>query len=211
LNDCEVPLRLSRWQWVNLYEDNGYQRLIKALCSVEENCVLNEEKIKVVINNTDKINKKSSEYDINKYSSAKRYRINNIKLFFILVSIVFLLSKYLRFYYIEDYKKKKMPENSIEQQQEIKNSNMKHVDSRIDKDNKSIKSPNQFDIVLSSKDIESSPIPVAKDTANNKDDVCTRICAEMREAQEPYLKVINNKKASKDKKAIAEIYLPETV
>jgi hypothetical protein len=31
LEECEVPKRLSRWQWVNLYSDNGYQRLLRSL------------------------------------------------------------------------------------------------------------------------------------------------------------------------------------
>ena len=31
LEPCEVPMRLSRWQWVDLYEEGGYERLIKAL------------------------------------------------------------------------------------------------------------------------------------------------------------------------------------
>jgi len=31
LEACEVPERLTRWQWVNLYEPKGYERLMKAL------------------------------------------------------------------------------------------------------------------------------------------------------------------------------------
>jgi len=31
LEECEVPKRLERWQWVNLYEANGYQRLRRSL------------------------------------------------------------------------------------------------------------------------------------------------------------------------------------
>ena len=31
LEQCDVPERLRRWQWVDLYEENGYQRLILAL------------------------------------------------------------------------------------------------------------------------------------------------------------------------------------
>jgi len=31
LEDCEVPDRLRAWQWVNLYEERGYERLLKAL------------------------------------------------------------------------------------------------------------------------------------------------------------------------------------
>jgi hypothetical protein len=31
LEECEVPHRLSKWQWVNLYEPEGYDRLIKSL------------------------------------------------------------------------------------------------------------------------------------------------------------------------------------
>lgn len=33
LEKCSVPERLSRWQWVNLFEENGYQKLKKALIS----------------------------------------------------------------------------------------------------------------------------------------------------------------------------------
>lgn len=31
LQDCEVPDRLRRWQWVNLFDENGYQRLTRTL------------------------------------------------------------------------------------------------------------------------------------------------------------------------------------
>ena len=31
LKECNVPERLRRWQWVNLFEDRGYERLLKAL------------------------------------------------------------------------------------------------------------------------------------------------------------------------------------
>jgi len=31
LEDCEVPERLRRWQWVNLFEDHGYEKLMRAL------------------------------------------------------------------------------------------------------------------------------------------------------------------------------------
>ena len=31
LEDCTVPDRLSKWHWVNLYEDGGYQKLVDAL------------------------------------------------------------------------------------------------------------------------------------------------------------------------------------
>lgn len=31
LEDCDVPDRLTRWQWVNLFEDGGYGKLVNAL------------------------------------------------------------------------------------------------------------------------------------------------------------------------------------
>ncbi len=31
LEECDVPERLRRWQWVNLFDDNGYRRLINSL------------------------------------------------------------------------------------------------------------------------------------------------------------------------------------
>ena len=31
LEDCEVPERLKRWQWVNLFEREGYNKLLRAL------------------------------------------------------------------------------------------------------------------------------------------------------------------------------------
>lgn len=31
LEECAVPDRLSRWQWVNLFDNNGYERLTRAL------------------------------------------------------------------------------------------------------------------------------------------------------------------------------------
>jgi len=31
LEECEVPERLRRWQWVNLFQEKGYERLLRAL------------------------------------------------------------------------------------------------------------------------------------------------------------------------------------
>ncbi len=31
LEECVVPERLEKWQWVNLYEENGFERLMRAL------------------------------------------------------------------------------------------------------------------------------------------------------------------------------------
>jgi hypothetical protein len=31
LEECEVPHRLSRWQWVDLFKEGGYERLIRGL------------------------------------------------------------------------------------------------------------------------------------------------------------------------------------
>jgi len=31
LEDCDVPEKLKGWQWVNLFEESGYERLVKAL------------------------------------------------------------------------------------------------------------------------------------------------------------------------------------
>ena len=31
LEECEVPKRLRRWQWVNLFQEKGYERLLRAL------------------------------------------------------------------------------------------------------------------------------------------------------------------------------------
>jgi hypothetical protein len=33
LQDCEVPERLKRWQWVKLFESSGYERLVRALAA----------------------------------------------------------------------------------------------------------------------------------------------------------------------------------
>jgi hypothetical protein len=33
LEECEVPDRLSRWQWVDLFEESGYGRLMLALAA----------------------------------------------------------------------------------------------------------------------------------------------------------------------------------
>ena len=33
LEECEVPERLARWHWVDLYRRGGYNRLIEALCA----------------------------------------------------------------------------------------------------------------------------------------------------------------------------------
>ncbi|WP_335132298.1 TIR domain-containing protein [Nostoc sp.] len=31
LEECDIPQRLHQWQWVNLYEQDGYKRLLLAL------------------------------------------------------------------------------------------------------------------------------------------------------------------------------------
>ena len=31
LEECEVPERLKRWQWVDLFRDGGYERLLQGL------------------------------------------------------------------------------------------------------------------------------------------------------------------------------------
>src|SRR5204863_9696700 len=31
LDDCEVPTRLGRWQWVSIFENNGFNKLLQAL------------------------------------------------------------------------------------------------------------------------------------------------------------------------------------
>jgi TIR domain len=31
IEECDVPDRLRKWRWVNLYEEDGYDRLIAAL------------------------------------------------------------------------------------------------------------------------------------------------------------------------------------
>lgn len=35
LEECEVPDRLSQWQWVNRFDPNGYNKLLRALQSRE--------------------------------------------------------------------------------------------------------------------------------------------------------------------------------
>jgi hypothetical protein len=34
LDDCEVPHRLSKWQWIDLFKDGGYEKLLKSLPSI---------------------------------------------------------------------------------------------------------------------------------------------------------------------------------
>jgi TIR domain len=31
LEECDVPERFQRWQWVNLFEEQGYARLVRAM------------------------------------------------------------------------------------------------------------------------------------------------------------------------------------
>lgn len=35
MEECAVPERLKRWQWVDLYKRGGYQRLLAALRKIE--------------------------------------------------------------------------------------------------------------------------------------------------------------------------------
>ena len=37
LEECKIPDRLSRWQWVNLYEPDGYEKLHNALLEAKKN------------------------------------------------------------------------------------------------------------------------------------------------------------------------------
>lgn len=39
LEECDIPARLRRWQWVNLFEENGFERLMLALkaCAINPN------------------------------------------------------------------------------------------------------------------------------------------------------------------------------
>jgi hypothetical protein len=39
---CDLPKRLSRWQWVDLFESNGYRRLLRSL-EERSNSVLNKQ------------------------------------------------------------------------------------------------------------------------------------------------------------------------
>ena len=34
LEECEVPERLRRWQWVNLYDPDGYDKLLRTAASL---------------------------------------------------------------------------------------------------------------------------------------------------------------------------------
>lgn len=34
LDECEVPSRLSRWQWIDLFKEGGYEKLLRSLPSV---------------------------------------------------------------------------------------------------------------------------------------------------------------------------------
>lgn len=52
LEECEVPERLNRWQWVNLFEERGYQRLLKALARRAQS-------LEISINVSSKVNEQS--------------------------------------------------------------------------------------------------------------------------------------------------------
>lgn len=39
LEDCNVPDRLSKWHWVNLYEESGYKKLVSALIKRLAQCL----------------------------------------------------------------------------------------------------------------------------------------------------------------------------
>lgn len=42
LEECEIPTRLREWQWANLYQENGYEKLIRALRLRTESLAANE-------------------------------------------------------------------------------------------------------------------------------------------------------------------------
>jgi orotate phosphoribosyltransferase len=67
LEECEVPDRLRRWQWVNLFEEHGYERLICALQKRHRDVKVREkseirEKDETIKKNLELKNEKS-EYD----------------------------------------------------------------------------------------------------------------------------------------------------
>jgi hypothetical protein len=41
LEECNVPTRLQRWHWVNLYQERGYERLMRSLGARSDQVALN--------------------------------------------------------------------------------------------------------------------------------------------------------------------------
>jgi TIR domain-containing protein/uncharacterized protein DUF1566 len=37
LEECEIPARISRWQWVNFFDERGFERLLRSLYNRAEN------------------------------------------------------------------------------------------------------------------------------------------------------------------------------
>lgn len=52
LEECEVPQRLSRWQWVDLFKENGYENLVRGLTRRAESLGLSVQRSSTVSTNT---------------------------------------------------------------------------------------------------------------------------------------------------------------
>ena len=59
LEECDVPNRLQRWHWVNLFEERGYERLILSLRDCDE-C----RQMKILIELSNKPASQPEPYDI---------------------------------------------------------------------------------------------------------------------------------------------------
>ncbi|MCW5205551.1 toll/interleukin-1 receptor domain-containing protein [Desulfobulbus sp. F5] len=197
LEDCEVPARLSRWHWMNLYEANGYQRLIKAIENAQCDSI---KKVK---------NLEKTESDFKPNINFKRVETNTDKANKIFISknkiviTFFVIVATFVFFYYKLYPAEVKNGNQNTTQQDASIPKKENNPASVVKENKVV-TADAADQKQKIKDTQ----PDNNSTSIEKvDQECTGECAQMEEAAKPYRAVINNKKSGDDQKYIANIYL----
>ncbi|CAK8723799.1 MAG: TIR domain-containing protein [Candidatus Electronema aureum] len=200
LEDCEVPARLSRWHWMNLYEANGYQRLIKAIGITQ--C----DSIKKVKN----LEKTESDFKANiNFERIENKTDKDNKIFISKNKIVitsFVIVATFVFFYYKFYPAEVKKDNQIATQQDAYIPKKENNPISVTKENKVVTA----DAANQKQKIEktqSATSAINSTSVDKVDQECTGECAQMEEVAKPYRKVINNKNASDDQKALADVYL----
>uniref|UniRef100_UPI004055D3D3 toll/interleukin-1 receptor domain-containing protein n=1 Tax=Candidatus Electronema sp. TaxID=2698783 RepID=UPI004055D3D3 len=199
LEDCEVPARLSRWQWMNLYEASGYQRLIKAIGITQCDSI---EKVKIS-NNTEDDFKKDIHIEQVATKTDKDSKILNRKDKIIITAFIFIAT--FIFFYYKPYFAEVKKENQVVTQQDAYIPKKENNPISITKENKVTTN----DMKDQKQKTEGTNPAINSTSVEKVDEECVAdsICAQMEEYFKPYRDVVDDKNASNDRKAIADIYL----
>ena len=112
LEECDVPERLQRWQWVNLFEEKGYKRLmgslrlragtITSVSNPKKNVILRPEEVTYVEENKTFINTidmefvliQPGEFDMGSYANETGRYDDEVPVHHVAISEAFYLGKY---------------------------------------------------------------------------------------------------------------------